>query len=480
MDFHSNAPGEDDLSLRFKSFTLTDEEQGPTILSHVDVVDSLAECQTSLLGKVISQKAPNLVGLRNTMEKVWGNPKNFRVLAVGDGIFQFIFPSELDATRVLRGKPWFFNNNFLNLERWQPNKALKDYCFDFTPMWVQAWGLPLQFLSKDVGVKLGMRFGDVDDVVIPQSWSREGRFLRIRTVLNVTQPLKRGCMIRLSEEKPIWIEFRYEKLPAFCRYCGRVGHEFLNCIKRFLDLEDEVVLSAQYGEWLRASPATQPGRRPGGSGSVETQRAGIPLSESEDSSAENQGRDSRAGISNFCSNRKGRVNTSDSVAEDSAHKEMLSEAYLAERSVDVNPNLKPKLRWDQLTPDLEQIIKDFPYRGPRPTAQSSPLTPVTKSSNIPNLSPHCDNFSLNLAQHPPPTAHSPNHILTQPITPVSLTKSCPENPLLTLPSPYPSALTIAKSPHSPLLQNQIPNVPLLSATIPSSSHDTLPPDIQVP
>ncbi|KAE9444561.1 hypothetical protein C3L33_23541, partial [Rhododendron williamsianum] len=222
------------------------EEQGAIILSHEDVVDSLAECQTSLLGKVISQKAPNLVGLRNTMGKVWGNPKNFRVLAVGDGIFQFIFPSELDATRVLRGKPWFFNNHFLNLERWQPNKTLKDYCFDFTPMWIQAWGLPLQFLSKDVGVKLGMRFGDVDDVMIPQSGSREGRSLRIRTVLNVTQPLKRGCMVRLTEDKPIWIEFRYEKLPAFCRYCGKVGHEFLNCIKRFLDLEDEVVLSAQY------------------------------------------------------------------------------------------------------------------------------------------------------------------------------------------------------------------------------------------
>lgn len=54
LETHSNAPGEDDLSLRFNSFTLTDEEQGAIILSHEDVVDSLAECQTSLLGKVIS------------------------------------------------------------------------------------------------------------------------------------------------------------------------------------------------------------------------------------------------------------------------------------------------------------------------------------------------------------------------------------------------------------------------------------------
>ncbi|KAH7847981.1 hypothetical protein Vadar_032357 [Vaccinium darrowii] len=102
---------DNDLCTRFKSFSLTDEEQGEILLSHDDVVESVAECRSSLFGKVISQKPPNLVGLRNTMEKVWGNPKDFRVLAVGEGIFQFIFLTELEASRVLRGKPWFFNNH---------------------------------------------------------------------------------------------------------------------------------------------------------------------------------------------------------------------------------------------------------------------------------------------------------------------------------------------------------------------------------
>lgn len=88
----ADAQNEDDLSLRLKSFTLTDDEQGEIFLSHADVMDSEAECRKSLFGKVISQKSPNLFGLKNTMEKVWGNPKDFRVLAIGDGIFQFIFP----------------------------------------------------------------------------------------------------------------------------------------------------------------------------------------------------------------------------------------------------------------------------------------------------------------------------------------------------------------------------------------------------
>ncbi|KAI8535979.1 hypothetical protein RHMOL_Rhmol10G0219000 [Rhododendron molle] len=352
---------DDELSRRLKSFTLTDAEQGEILLSQDDVVESLAECRTSLLGKVISQKPPNLVGLKITMEKVWGNPRNFRVLAVGDGVFQFIFPTELDASRVLRGKPWFFNNHFLNLVRWQPDKAIKDYSFDLTPMWIQAWGLPLQFLSKDVGVKLGLRFGDVNEVIIPQTGSRDGRFLRIRTYLNVTQPLKRGCMVRLPNAAPIWVEFRYEKLPSFCRYCGRVGHELLTCDKRFLDMEDEVYRAGEYGEWLRASPATQQGRRHDGSAPAGRSRAEESNSASGESSAGNQGRDSQVENSNSNSRqlRKEDISVTVDKAKDSTHEEMLTEAFLAERSVEFNPHPNPEPKGNQLTPFMEQVLKNF-------------------------------------------------------------------------------------------------------------------------
>ncbi|KAH7847825.1 hypothetical protein Vadar_030611 [Vaccinium darrowii] len=285
---------EDDLSLRLKSFTLADVEQDDVILSQDNIVESEAECRSSLFSKVISQKPANLVGLKNTMEEVWGNPKNFQVLAVGDGIFQFVFPSELAVTRVLRGKPWFFNNHFLILERWKPNTPPKNCFFSFTPMWIQAWGIPLQFLSKDVGVKIGLKFGDVDDVVIPHSGSREGRFLRIRTVVDVTQPLKRGCMIKFPNANPTWVEFRYEKLPTFCRYCGKQG------------------------------------RRNDSPNSKGHQSAANSVSESGESLEENQGSDSRKEVvdSKNCDNP---ISTDlHAVTKDVAHAEMVTEAYFAE------------------------------------------------------------------------------------------------------------------------------------------------------
>ncbi|KAH7843086.1 hypothetical protein Vadar_012461 [Vaccinium darrowii] len=378
---------DDDLASRFKSFTLTNEEKGKIMLSQEDVVESMAECRTSLLGKVISQKPPNLVGLRSTMEKVWGNPKNFRVLAIGDSIFQFIFPTELEASRVLRGKTWFFNNHFLNLERWQPHKAIKDYSFAYTPMWIQAWGLPLQFLSKDVGVKLGLRFGDVDEVVIPQFGSRDGRYIRIRTVLDVTQPLKRGCMIKFPNKNPVWVEFRYEKLPTFCRYCGKVGHEFLGCDKRFLDMEDEVFRSTEYGLWLRASPATQQGRRHEGVAPAGRSKAEESNSVSGESLADNQGSKSWDvnAISNL--NQNGNEDISNSNPSDrprdSAHEEMVTEAYFAERYVQVNPHSNPELQENQLTPYLEQILQKFSRPVPAHSIQPEPAQSPSKSNTPP-------------------------------------------------------------------------------------------------
>ncbi|KAH7852337.1 hypothetical protein Vadar_023626 [Vaccinium darrowii] len=124
---------DDDLSTRFHSFHLTEEEQHEVALTHEDIKASEEECRTSLFGKIISQKQANFGGLKTTMELVRGNPKNFLVLEIGNGIYQFILPSETDVIRILNGKPWFFNNHFLNLQRWNPDLHPSQYCFNLTP-----------------------------------------------------------------------------------------------------------------------------------------------------------------------------------------------------------------------------------------------------------------------------------------------------------------------------------------------------------
>lgn len=74
-----------------------------------------------------------------------------------------------------------------------------------------------------MGVKLGANIGYVDDVSFPVTGSKTGRFVRVRVHMDTRLPLKRGCMVKMTMDRPFWVEFRYERLPTFCRYCAMVG-----------------------------------------------------------------------------------------------------------------------------------------------------------------------------------------------------------------------------------------------------------------
>ncbi|KAH7839628.1 hypothetical protein Vadar_006500 [Vaccinium darrowii] len=339
MTQNTTTTPDDELTSRFKSFHLTEDEQSEITLLDDDILASEAECRTSLFGKVVSQKSVNLGGLRTTMGLIWGNPTNFKVLEIGKGIYQFILPSESDVIRILNGKPWFFNNHFLTLEKWNPNLQPKQYCFQFTPLWVQIWGLPIQFISKEVGAKIGGRIGFVDDVAIPATGSTEGRYVRVRVHLDVTLPLKRGCMVKLASCPAFWVEFRYEKLPMFCRYCGMVGHDLHSCIPRSFDIDDNTLRDAQYGPWIRASPATQSGRR----------RPSSPPTKQSDPTESNKGRDGFFAPDEVNPNhpaiipisnsiiKAGGAGSSNSKMDDLAHAEMLSKSRTQLRSPDFTP-----------------------------------------------------------------------------------------------------------------------------------------------
>lgn len=50
-----------------------------------------------------------------------------------------------------------------------------------------------------------------------------GRFLRVRTEIDLTKSLSRGRRITVSGED-FWIPIKYEKLPKLCFTCGKVIH----------------------------------------------------------------------------------------------------------------------------------------------------------------------------------------------------------------------------------------------------------------
>lgn len=76
-------------------------------------------------------------------------------------------------------------------------------------------------------------------------------YMRIRVLIDVCKPIKRKMNIRRSDFEGKWINFRYERLPTFCFFCGIIGHSDRSCETVF-EYRNQNVEKA-YGVWLRAS-----------------------------------------------------------------------------------------------------------------------------------------------------------------------------------------------------------------------------------
>ena len=80
-----------------------------------------------------------------------------------------------------------------------------------------------------------------------------GNFMRIRVVIDITQPLCRGKTISFWDNDERFISFKYERLPNICYWCGMVTHDDKYCSlwlrsKGSLKVDDQ-----QFGQWIRAA-----------------------------------------------------------------------------------------------------------------------------------------------------------------------------------------------------------------------------------
>ena len=78
--------------------------------------------------------------------------------------------------------------------------------------------------------------------------------MRVRVLVDISQPLCRGKVLTLDDDKELWVSFRYERLPNICYWCGCLTHNDRNC-EQWIDNEgtlDEA--NREFGPRIRASP----------------------------------------------------------------------------------------------------------------------------------------------------------------------------------------------------------------------------------
>ncbi|KAE8797934.1 hypothetical protein D1007_26835 [Hordeum vulgare] len=156
---------------------------------------------------------------------------------------------EGDWKHARNNGPWQFDFNVLILKDYDGKTRPSEMIFDTVDVWVRVEDLPLDKRTKEFGEVLGNWLGEVVKVDVESDGFAKGKYLIVRVKISVYEPLVRYFNLKESKEddEGTWFNFSYEKIPHFCFECGRLVHAEGKC-------DPPVDKSAQWGEWLRASP----------------------------------------------------------------------------------------------------------------------------------------------------------------------------------------------------------------------------------
>ncbi|MED6165452.1 hypothetical protein PIB30_099670 [Stylosanthes scabra] len=81
------------------AFNVTVDEDEIITFGEEEVSEGLKECQTSIIGKLITNKNINPMWIQSAMANIWGNPEGFRVKEIKPKIYQFFFKKQTDLAK---------------------------------------------------------------------------------------------------------------------------------------------------------------------------------------------------------------------------------------------------------------------------------------------------------------------------------------------------------------------------------------------
>ncbi|KAK6286167.1 hypothetical protein POUND7_012346 [Theobroma cacao] len=156
------------------------------------------------------------------------------VKEIGESNFLFRFVEKDYYDRIKEGHLWCFDRNVMVLKDYDEEfMEPKDLDFGKEEFWPQTTGLPTRLMNKEVAKAIGnmvVRFirvdGDEEDL--------RDRFMKIRVLLDLSKPLRRGIMLSMEDGKARWLAIQYERLPRFRYNCGVMGHN-KDCTNTCLD-----------------------------------------------------------------------------------------------------------------------------------------------------------------------------------------------------------------------------------------------------
>ncbi|XP_050281590.1 uncharacterized protein LOC126722475 [Quercus robur] len=233
-------------------FTLTEEEEGGADIPNKEDVEV-----HQLAGKFFTKRTLNVDAVARTFKPLWKPAGELKIRDSGDNVLVFEFEDVLDLERVLEYEPWSYDKSLIAFQRVLDVEQIPHLNFGQVTFWVQLHNIPFNNLSQETGEAVGNSIGMVVQVADPEDDGAGGEFLRVRITMDISKPLPRCSRLRSGGRQLGLVGLKYERLPNFCYWCGRVTHGERDCEvwlrgRGKLRREDQ-----QYGEWLRAEPIRQ-------------------------------------------------------------------------------------------------------------------------------------------------------------------------------------------------------------------------------
>jgi hypothetical protein len=101
------------------------------------VEEGVKACQTSILGKIITDKSIHVGSIQNGLESIWGSPPGLKIQETEGNILHFFMDNVANQDRILWGNPWIFKNSWLVVKPWDRETDPRILDFDHIPVWIQ-------------------------------------------------------------------------------------------------------------------------------------------------------------------------------------------------------------------------------------------------------------------------------------------------------------------------------------------------------
>uniref|UniRef100_A0A803PSF4 Reverse transcriptase domain-containing protein n=1 Tax=Cannabis sativa TaxID=3483 RepID=A0A803PSF4_CANSA len=234
---------------------LSEEESLIHDFDHISLSFSSDPNSFCLIFKLLSPRTAKPAWIEKAMSEAWTLRFPAQITEYHSGLFLATFQCDGDRRRVLEEQPWHFDKFLIVFTHPDVSPTPTPESIRYTPFWIQAHHIPFGRKSPQLAQFIADELGDLIEIYPLSLLENSGPFLRIRVLLDITKPLRRGMTIRFrSIHEPKWISFKHESLPNFCYFCGLMDHTYNRCSQYLLrcdNFSSPPIL--EYRDTLRAS-----------------------------------------------------------------------------------------------------------------------------------------------------------------------------------------------------------------------------------